>query len=319
MSQQFVKLSKAEFEALKPKRGTFSTMDAYLDLKFLLFSCNRVATRRIEGVIVKLERWEEAISLSFFRQRWKWADETRVSRTLRKWEKEGFIKIRKIKGHQFNIISLTIVLTTNQATDNATDNATDSATPNPIDNQPIMDDIATLETTLTAIDNTIDSARDNATNIRREEIEEVKEVNTTTTTAREVVDNERKEVLPFQGQIDMLRGYLVDNEFGQNAFLIACQNRKIKSPSTKDLVEEIEKWAYKKYTSQPNVLLSYKDHHQCWGDFNLRWLPYAFKEEKKAVTARKSGNKRGKGNDYKNWNEGKFEKVKTGKAGLVEF
>ena len=107
MDNRFIKITEEEYNALVPKRGPLTEFAALANLKMLLFSCNRVATRNHEGEIVTLQRWEEIVSLGFLATRWRWNDDRKkVSRKLNKWKKLGFIEKRNGRKGNFIILKL---------------------------------------------------------------------------------------------------------------------------------------------------------------------------------------------------------------------
>ena len=276
IDNRFIKLTEAELSVNLPKRGAYSRLEALMDLKMLLFSCNRETVRNIQGEKVKLGIWEEAVSLKFLQQRWKWNDKTRVTRTLVQWARDGSIRLRKGKRHNFNIIGLTIAPTTLNATFHATDKATDNIT----ENQGVSNGHDTTSTTL----DTTTKATFHATNIKN-------------------IRNKKKEEIffyynaharykksIFEKQIIALLNFFSD-EIGEGSLQKACEEYKIDfPPSTKCLVEQVEQWALQKYTTKSGVLAGFgEDGWKCWGDFYRNWMKYLESDWKKKERPRRKG------------------------------
>ena len=303
IDNRFIKLMESELTANLPKRGAYSRLEALIDLKMLLFSCNRETVREIQGEKVKLGIWEEAISLKFLQQRWKWNDKTRVTRTLVKWKRDGSITMKKGKKHNFNILGLTIVLTTL----NATASATVSATDNDTDNQAVKESAATSSTT----SDTTCKTTFNATNKRSKEYKKKEEI------FNYYNAHARYKESPFEMQIKSLLNFL-SSDIGQSSLEKACGEYKINfPPSTKCLVEQVEEWASTKHMTKSGVLASFKDDAwKCWADFYRNWMKYL-----ESDWSRKSGRtpKRGKKSDKvsKTWSSSKFAEMKTNEDGLV--
>lgn len=301
MDNRFVKITAVEAEELFPKRGKYSVCAAFLDLKLLLFACNRVATRKIQNEVVTLKKWEESLALSFLDNRWKWKDTGRVSRQLKKWENKGFITIRKCKLSNFNILGLTVDKTTLETVDNTTLKTVDSTTLKGADNQRLTSNGKKLETVHSTVHKNM------VTTIDRQLIKEekkLKNINNITTTTPQILKLEFD--LPYQRQAKLLEVFLL-SEIGQETLKNRCfELKKNFPPSTNVLVKEVAKWAENKYRSQSELLASYQNGLKCWADFSKFWLPYVPKNWVKVENGQKNKARKGKTNEKRVFSEGDY-------------
>lgn len=257
-----------------PEEKVFSKRRAYLDLLNLCV-CSKTRSEKINGHVIYTRPNQKALSLRALAKRWNWRtrsgdqfDAKKVQRFLKWCETREILKVEKHKGANLNLIECA----THFATPNATqrqNNSTPIATPNTTDNQPV---IKPSDTPIATDEDKKGRgiATPNATNyiMYYYDYKGYNYSSSTPMRAGAYIIN-----FPYEKQIYSLLNFF-NSELGQNSLKTESDKRKIGvPPTTKHLVEEVERWAMSKYSRQPLVLKSFKDEFQCWGDFCRYWLP----------------------------------------------